>query len=135
MTPFGIRKRIKSLLGLGDKAATPQKPQVPRYAVTFSLPDGSSYEVQAKQGDTLVLASGRGPSPIATGCADSTCGTCQVEILGGADSLSPIDEAETRTKKANNVPEHRRLGCRAEILGEGVKVRIITVFGEEGYDA
>jgi ferredoxin len=80
-----------------------------------------------------VLASGRGASPIATGCADSTCGTCQVEILAGADQLSAEDEAERKTKKENNVPAAFRLGCRTEVHGEGVRAKIINVFGEEGY--
>ena len=37
----------------------------------------------AKHEDSLVLASGRGPMPINTGCADGTCGTCQVDVLKG----------------------------------------------------
>ena len=131
MTPFGIRKKLKALLGGGSKP--PQKPAVPKYPVTFVLPDGSSYEVPAKKGDTLVLASGRGASPISTGCADSTCSTCQVEILAGADMLSPEDDAERKTKLENNVPTEFRLGCRTEVLGEGVKAKIINVFGEEAY--
>lgn len=132
MTPFGIRKRLKKLLGL-EKAPKKKRPEVPRYTVKFVLPDGSDYEVQAKHGDSLVLASGRGASPIATGCADSSCGTCQVEILAGAESLTPGDEAEARTKADNKVPEDRRLGCRAEVLGPGLEVKIINVFGEEAY--
>ena len=130
LTPFGIRKRIKSALGLGPKEPMPKRPEVPRFAVTFTLPDGSSYEVQAKQGDTLVMASGRGPAPIATGCADSSCGTCQVEVLEGAESLTAADEAEAETKKANAVPEAHRLGCRAEVTGPGLKVHIVNVLGE-----
>lgn len=131
MTPFGIRKKLKALLGGGSSA--PKKPPVPKYSVTFELPDGSTYEVAAKKGDSLVLASGRGASPIATGCADSTCGTCHVEILAGADMLTPEDEPERKTKAENNVPESHRLGCRTEVLGEGVRAKIINVFGEEAY--
>jgi len=132
MTPFGIRKRIKSLLGL-EKTPKAKKPEVPRYTVKFILPDGSDFEVKAKKGDSLVLASGRGASPIATGCADSSCGTCQVEVVAGADNLSPDDDHERRTKAANQVPEDRRLGCRAEVLGPGLEVKIINVFGDEAY--
>lgn len=132
MTPFGIRKRLKGLLGLG-KSKKPKRPEVPRYSVKFVLPDGSEFEVSAKHGDSLVMASGRGPSPISTGCADSSCGTCQVEIIAGVDNLTPGDESEARTKAANQVPEGNRLGCRAEVLGEGLEVKIINVFGEEAY--
>jgi len=131
MTPFGIRKRLKALLGGGNKA--PKRPPVPKYPVIFDLPDGSSFEVPAKKGDSLVLASGRGASPISTGCADSTCGTCHVEIISGADMLTPEDDTERKTKAENNVPAAHRLGCRAEVLGEGVQAKIINVFGEEAY--
>ena len=131
MTPFGIRKKLKALLSGGSKA--PKKPPVPKYPVTFELPDGSTFEVPAKKGDSLVLASGRGASPIATGCADSSCGTCHVEILSGEDMLTPEDDLERKTKIENNVPEAHRLGCRVEVLGEGVRAKIINVFGEEAY--
>ena len=73
MTPFGIRKKLKSLLGLGGASGagdtTPKEKEVPSFQVTFVLPDGSSYDARAKEGDTLVMSSNRGPSPIATGCA------------------------------------------------------------------
>ena len=42
-------------------------------------------------------------------------------------------KAEAKTKAANQVPEDRRLGCRAEVLGPGLEVKIINVFGEEAY--
>ncbi len=131
MTPFGIRKKLKSLLGLSS--SKPARPEVPRFPVTFVLPDGETFEVSAKQGDSLVLASGRGPSPIATGCADCTCGTCQVEILDGIDSLTPQSDAEKKTKAENKVDAAYRLGCQAEVTGPGLRVKIINVFGEEDY--
>jgi ferredoxin len=133
MTPFGIRKKLKSLLGLdkgAEPAAKPAAPPVPRHAVRFELPKGGGYETQAKQEDTLVLASGRGPQPIATGCADSTCGTCRVEVLEGADQLSAPTDHEENTKRQNGVPAHMRLGCQARIQGPGLKVKIINVFGD-----
>ena len=72
MTPFGIRKKLKALLGFGEppKPATPPRP---KYSVSFVLPNGDDYQVEAKEGDSLVLASGRGPYPISTGCSDGLC--------------------------------------------------------------
>lgn len=128
MTPFGIRKKLKSLLGGGN--AEP-KPEAPKYDVTFEPPNGEPYTVKARQGDTLVLASGRGPQPIPTGCADGTCGTCQVEVLAGHDRLSPATDHEIRTKKENRVPAEYRLGCQTEVLGEGVRVRIVNTLDPE----
>jgi ferredoxin len=130
MTPFGIRKKIKALLGLGS-SPTPTAPERPKYTVTFQLPNNEDYLVEAKEGDSLVLASGRGAYPIATGCSDGTCATCRVEVLEGEESLSQADEFEDRTKASNEVDLSLRLGCQAAILGSGVKVRIINVLGEE----
>ena len=130
ITPFGIRKRLKGLLSSPPPPA-PSAPKRPKYDVRFVLPDGSDYTTQAKEGDSLVLASGRGPAPIATGCADSSCGTCQVEVLSGTDMLTPVTSRERETRTATGVPEDLRLGCQAGVLGAGVEVRIINVFGEE----
>ena len=65
MTPFGIRKKLKTLLGL-DSQPAPRRPERPKHLVSFELPDGSEFQVEAKEGDSLVLASGRGAYPIAT---------------------------------------------------------------------
>jgi ferredoxin len=134
VTPFGIRRRLKSLIqsliGGGSKGAEP--PPRPKWPVTFELPDGTTFTTDAKEGDSLVLASGRGPQPIDTGCADGTCGTCQVDVLSGSDQLTAPDEQEAAAKTENKVPADRRLGCQTGILGPGVRVRVINVFGADG---
>ena len=135
MTPFGIRKKLKALikemLGGGDGGKAPSAPERPKWPVTFELPDGTSYQVDAKEHDSLVLASGRGPRPISTGCADGTCATCQVVVVAGEDQLTPADDHETKTKAENGVDPSRRLGCQTGVLGPGVHVKIINVLGEE----
>lgn len=131
MTPFRIRARLKKLLGLDSSGGEADRPVVPRFDVHFELPDGSSYHTKAKKEDSLVLASGRGPSPIATGCADGTCGTCRVVVLEGADMLTEPTEHETKTKQAEGVPDAERLACQTLVLGAGVRVRIVNVLGEE----
>lgn len=137
MTPFGIRRRLKDLIRslTGGGSAPPQPPPRPKWPVTFVLPDDTSFTADAKEGDSLVLASGRGPQPIDTGCADGTCATCQVDVLEGADQLTPADGTEEQTKADNKVPAERRLGCQTGVLGPGVKVRIINVFGADGQHA
>ena len=127
MTPFKIRRRIKSLLGMGASSA-PSRPERPKYTVAFELPNGDTFEVEAKEGDSLVLASGRGAYPIATGCADSTCGTCRVEILAGHEQLS---SESTLEKQERGIDEALRLGCQTAVLGAGVRAKIINVLGEE----
>jgi len=133
VTPFRIRARLKELLGL-EQSPAPERPVVPRFPVVFELPDGSTYETRAKKEDSLVLASGRGPNPIATGCSDGSCGTCRVVVLEGADMLTEPTDHERRTKKTAGVPDEERLACQTLVLGEGVRVRIINVLGEELVD-
>jgi len=130
MTPFGIRKKIKALLGL-NKKNVPKAPERPRYTVTFQLPNGEDYKVEAKEGDSLVLASGRGAYPIATGCSDGSCATCRVEVLEGEENLSQADEFEKKTIENNGVDASLRLGCQSAVLGENLRIRIINVLGEE----
>ena len=135
MTPFGIRKKLKSLLGLGGSAsASPQPPARTSFEVTFDCPDGSSYIATAKDGDSLVLAAGRGPQPISTGCTDGTCGTCRVDVLAGADSLTMADPHELKTKADVGVPDSQRLGCHTGVIGPGVRVHITNILGEELID-
>ena len=129
MTPFGIRKKLLSLVGIGKNKEPPV--EVVKYPVTFFLPDGTEFETYAKEGDSLVLASGRGASPIATGCADCSCAVCQVEVVEGVESLTPENDREKWCKKENSADPVRRLGCQAGVVGPGVKVKIINVFGEE----
>ena len=133
MTPFKIRKRLKTLLGMGS-SPTPQAPALPTYEVRFDCPDGESYTVTGKEGDSLVLAAGRGPQPINTGCSDGTCGTCRVDVIAGEESLTAADGHEKQTKADVGVPEHQRLGCQTGIIGAGVVVRITNVLGEEIID-
>jgi ferredoxin len=130
MTPFGIRKRIKSLLGFGTTTKAPTQSR-PKYSVTFELPSGETYQVDAKEGDSLVLASGRGAYPISTGCSDCTCATCRVVVIEGHDQLSSPSTQETQTKAENDVSDDLRLGCQTAVLGEGIHVKIINVLGEE----
>ena len=132
MTPLGIRKRIKQRLGLKPSRATPPpRPAVPRFDVRFELPDGTSYEAKGKAGDPIARISGRGPRPLSTGCSDSSCGNCAVEILDGKGQITPESDYELRTRQENLIPDGRRLACAAAITGAGVVVKVFTLLGEE----
>ena len=132
MTPFGIRKKLKKLLGFDNGPKASSNPPRPKYSVTFVLPDGEEYQADAREGDSLVLASGRSEYPISTGCMDSSCGTCEVVVLAGNENLSPVTGKETATKDANQIEDAHRLGCQTAVLGEGVKVQIVNVLGADG---
>ena len=131
MSRFGIRKRIKKMLGWDSGPRPPAAPARPRYPVTFVLPNGTSFEAEAKEGDSLVLTSGRGAYPISTGCSDGTCATCRVEVLEGGEALTSPDKLEINTKQENGIDEAFRLGCQSAVLGPSVKVKIINVLGED----
>lgn len=130
MTPFGIRKKLKSLLGLDGGAPAPSGPEKPSFDVTITAPDGSQHSAKAKDGDTLVNVTGRTAWPIQTGCAEGECGTCKVEVLAGAESLAAMSEKEERTRAANKITGNWRLGCLTRVHGPGVHVRVIDPFAE-----
>lgn len=129
MTPFGIRKKIKSLLGLGGGDGDARRPQAParkeRPKVSLIVLDAEGMEqsVQGSATDTLVYISGNMGKPIGTGCSDASCATCRVEVLDGDENLSAQDARERATLKEAGFSEDLRLGCCAQVLQGSVKVR------------
>ena len=130
MTPWNLRARARSLLGA--KPAAPEDEPLPKYAVTYVLPNGEPQQTMATKGSTLVLASGTLQWPIDTGCADSSCATCQVDVLAGGDQLTQRTDAETATLQKNGAPAERRLGCRAKVMGPGISVGMVYVVEWDG---
>ena len=133
MSRFGIRRRLKALVYGPPKRPPPEDPRA-TYDVIFDCPDGSAYTAQAKEGDSLLLTSGRGEQPISSACMDGSCGTCRVVVSEGLESLTPADAYENGTKSNTGVPAEQRLGCQAGVIGPGVRAQIINVLGEELID-
>jgi ferredoxin len=127
MTPWKIRSRLRALFQ--PPAPAPHDEPLPKYAVTYVLPNGEPQQAQALKGSTLVLASGNLQFPIDTGCRDSSCATCQVDVLSGAEKLTTPTDAEAATLARNGAPAERRLGCRAKIMGPGITVGMVNVVG------
>ena len=129
MTPFGIRKKIKSLLGLGTdegesrRSPAPVRKERPKVSLIVVDGEGMEQSVQGSATDTLVYISGNMHKPIGTGCSDASCGTCRVEVLDGEDNLSAQESRERATLKENGFDEELRLGCCAQLLENSVKVR------------
>jgi ferredoxin len=121
-SPFGIRRRLKALFGMGEKAA-PVREEVPKVSLTVVGPDGAEQSCQTDVGNSVVSASNRMKRPIATGCSDSTCGTCRIEVLEGADNVVEQSARERATLKDNGYPATLRLGCRTELVKGSVKVK------------
>ena len=51
-------------------------------------------------------------------CNSGVCGTCQIEILEGAENLNELNREENELAQDRN----HRLGCQCKILGGVVKV-------------
>ena len=125
MTPFGIRKRLKQLFGLEPAERSEDARPPARAKVTLVLVDekGEEQTYQGGAGDTPLFISGNMAKPIGSGCNDSSCATCRVEILEGHENVSPQGSEELETLAANAYDENLRLACRMEILQGSVKVR------------
>ena len=125
MTPWKIREHVRSLFG--NKPTAPEDEPLPKYAVTYILPNGEPQQAMATKGSSLVLASGNLQWPIETGCADASCATCQVDVVSGGDQLTKRTDAEDATLAKNGAPAVRRLGCRAKVMGPGISVGMVNV--------
>jgi ferredoxin len=121
-TPFGIRRRLRRLFGipLETPAAAVQAP-APVTLTVVSVKGEETKEAAAES--TLLAISGKMKHPIASGCSDSSCGTCRVEVLEGGDNISGSDARERATLKENGYPSTLRLACRAELVGGSAKVK------------
>ena len=120
------------MLGFDNGPKASSNPPRPKYAVTFVLPDGQEYQEDAREGDSLVLASGRSENPSRQGVWIVVAVLVKSSYLKGNDSLSPITAKKPQPKKPINIPAEHRLGCQTAVLGEGVKVKIINVLGVDG---
>lgn len=120
-TPFGIRRRIKRLLGMKIESETGPVVEKATLIVTGAKGEQSA---QVNVGASILAASGAVPNPIASGCSDSSCGTCRIDILEGAEHCSEAVARERATLKENGFPTNLRLACRTEIVSAGtVKVK------------
>lgn len=116
-TPFRIRQRIKSALGLGAPSKKPE-PQ-PMIELVVVGPGDRRQQGKAPLGQTVLLSAGNLASPIASGCSDSTCSTCRIEVLSGEDMLTPRSDIEDATLKANQRDPNLRLACVAAVTSRG----------------
>ena len=53
------------------------------------------------------------------GCEHGVCGTCQIDIVSGAEHLFPLNDAE----KDMGLDETHRLGCQCRIKEGTVAIR------------
>lgn len=79
--------------------------------------------VQVAEGTTVLEAAIAHDIRMSHVCnAAGTCSTCRVEVVIGAENLSPIEPNEIAYSMGDGV----RLGCQAKILGNcGVRVLVV----------
>lgn len=88
--------------------------------VTFS----GHAPVEAPQGSVLLHIARAGDIDLSHYCGGmASCGTCRVEIVRGAENLSPIDGRERMVLGYESATAGHRLACQARVLGP-VEVKI-----------
>jgi len=118
MTPFGIRNRIKAVLGRSNAPAA----TVEQISLEIQLPNGSSQTVRCEAGYTLVMASQSLETPLATNCPDGHCGDCVVDLVEGKGLRVPT-QAEQKLIEEKYPGQNVRLACHARIESSGAKVK------------
>ena len=76
--------------------------------------DNIEYEVP----DGKQIAEACESAGIPFSCNSGVCGTCQIEVLEGADNLGELNKEETDLGQDRN----HRLGCQCKIISGVVKV-------------
>jgi ferredoxin len=110
------------------KRALSGKPKAPEATgpctVTFVHKDTVVAEGVMPQGTPLLLAAAKLGVRLEHFCGGCcSCGTCRVEVLGGAENLSPREGREELVLGAAHVMAGNRLACQAKTHGP-VKVRV-----------
>lgn len=73
--------------------------------------------LSVKDGSDLIDAAEKLGVPF--GCTSGACGTCQIEIIQGAENLTEITDNELEMKLNKNV----RLACQCKIKHGEVKIK------------
>jgi ferredoxin len=75
--------------------------------------------VDAAEGQDVLHAALGASLPLASSCGgEGACKACRIEVLVGADRLSPPTERERAALDAAACGPNERLACAARILGD-----------------
>lgn len=132
MSRFGLRRRIKSRLGIGNEP-TGGDQREERFEILFELPNGDRKTVETEAHYTLHMASQMLETPIEVGCPDGHCGGCLVDVMSDIGMQAMGDrERDVILEKHERQPESlERLACHARVLGPGVEVKVHKVWSME----
>jgi ferredoxin len=88
---------------------------------------GREKRVEAPDGGALLDVCDEILAPVPFSCRSATCGTCQVEIVEGAELLEPPCAAERELLTLLGGPQNDRLACQARVLPGPGLVRLKPV--------
>ena len=56
--------------------------------------------------------------PVASSChGEGVCSKCRIQIIEGADQLSPISDQEKFLSERNKLKANERISCQVQVLG------------------
>ncbi|MDD4973685.1 MAG: 2Fe-2S iron-sulfur cluster-binding protein [Bacteriovorax sp.] len=109
---------------------------MPTVLVQAKSPNENEQKFEVEQGQIIFDELERQGLVLPHGCLAGSCGSCRIEILEGAEKLSPLGavEADTidsikktycETDRAELViNKNIRLSCRAKVLGD-IKISVL----------
>lgn len=90
---------------------------------------GPAVSFEAGPGD-LVDVCDEARAPVAFSCRSASCGTCRVEVLGGAELLEPAGPDEKDVLEVFRAPANVRLACQARVKKASGKLSLRWVSDE-----
>lgn len=103
---------------------------MPTVLVISKTPNEKEQKFEVQEGKILFDELDSQGFSLPHGCLAGSCGSCRIEILEGAENLSPLGAVETDTVEAIRrnycdtnrsvavVNKNIRLSCRAKVLGD-----------------
>jgi len=86
------------------------------------IPEDKTAQVRA--GEFILDASAEAGIVLNSGCLNSVCGTCAVEVVSGNENLSPITDKERAVLEEKGYePGKYRLACCTKILKGEVVIK------------
>lgn len=121
--PGLLRRGLRKARELGGRLR-PARPSAQSGRVRFVGPDGLLAEADAEAGETLLRVAIVSRLDLSHYCGGTcSCATCRVEIVEGAETLSPMEGREQMVLGYQASQAGDRLACQARVGGD-VVVRI-----------
>lgn len=76
-------------------------------------------EIQVEEGALLMESLLKAGLPVASSChGDGICGKCRIQIVGGAENLTKINEIERLVRDRLKVQPEYRISCQTRVMGD-----------------